>query len=105
MKSIIKTNSYNFSIILQKTKNDYIFEIVAICKIDKVKSNITNLNFIISELLEQFVSFENYENTIFVDKKTGGQVYYKAIKLFNDSKWIEMLIIELDDDRDAGEWS
>jgi hypothetical protein len=105
MKTIIKTPQYDFSIILKGIKNDYAFEITAICKRDKTKSGITNLNFIISELLESFVTFQDYETTIYIDRDAGSKIYHKAIKLFNDSRWLELLIVALDDDKDAGEWS
>ena len=105
VKTIIKTNLYLFSILLQEIKSNYAFEIVAICKKDKTKSSITNLNFIISELLEPFVTLEDYETTIQTDKNTGNQIYHEAIKLFNDNEWIKLLTIKLDDDRRAGEWS
>ena len=105
MKTKIKTNLYLFSIYLREIKGKFDFEIRAICMSDGTKSRITNLNFIISELLEPTVTLEGYETTIQLDKNTGNKIYFEAIQLFNDYEWIQQLFIELEDDRNAGEWS
>jgi hypothetical protein len=105
MIKIIKTNQYVFKILLEECKNNYYFEIIAFCKTDKTRSTITNLNLIISELIEPIIAFESYETTIQIDENVGNQLYNEAIKLFNDKDWIEWLNTKLEDDKLAGAWS
>ncbi len=89
---------------LTEEKNNCTFEIIAKCNIKKIKSKITNLNFMISQLIEPFIEFEDYESTINVNKNTGHKIYEEAIILFNDNRWMDKLYLELQDDRDVGEW-
>ncbi len=105
MKKIIKTDLYNFFILLEKFEDDCYFEIRAVCKRDKTKSSITNFNFIISELIASYIALESYETTILVDSITGNKIYDEAIQLFNDTDWMKWLYSALEDDRNAGEWS
>ena len=102
---MIKSSLYNFSLNLHKNKDNFSFEIVAFCNTDKTKSSITNLNFIISELIEPIIAFEDYETTLITDRDFGNKVYSEAVKLFNNSKWLNYLFDALEDDRIAGEWS
>jgi hypothetical protein len=104
MKTIIKTQPYNFVIELAEENNYYTFEIIAKCNVKKIKSRITNVNFIISQLISPFIKFEDYESTIDVNKRTGRKIYRDAITLFNDDRWMNKLYLELQDDREAGEW-
>jgi hypothetical protein len=105
MKITIKTQPYIFLIFLNEKKDNCTFEIIAYCNIEKTKSSITNLNFIISQLILSIIEFEDYESTIKVNKSIGYKIYEEALILFNDNEWINRLFLELQDDRDAGEWS
>jgi hypothetical protein len=105
MKKSIKTQLYNFTITLIASKSYSYFEINAFCNLEKAKSCITNLNFIISELIEPIVVFEDYETTVDVDKNIGIVIYNKALELFSDADWLNCLFVHLEDDRDAGQWS
>ncbi|OFY94013.1 MAG: hypothetical protein A3K10_18050 [Bacteroidetes bacterium RIFCSPLOWO2_12_FULL_31_6] len=105
MKSIIKTKPFNFSINLIEIENYCSFEIIAVSNNNKTKSSITNLNFIISELIEPIIAFENYESTIQINKNIGNGIYNNSIKLFNDSEWLNYLFNVLEDDITAGEWA
>lgn len=105
MKTIIKTKLYDFSIYLHEIENNSTFEIIAFCNSDKTKSSITNLNFIISELLQPITTIEDYESTIEIDKNIGNDIYNEAVMLFNDTDWLNYLFIKLEDDKNAGEWS
>ncbi len=104
MKKIIETKFYSFSINLIRNENIYHFEIIANCIFDNTKSSITNLNFIISEIIEPIIKFEDYESTIIVNKYDGIKIYNETIKLFNDTEWINYLEIKLQEDKEAGEW-
>ena len=104
MKKIVKTKLHIFSINLIESKTTCDFEIIAKCIADKTKSSITNLNFIISELLEPTIKIDDYETTITVNKKIGKEIYNESIVLFNDIEWLNLLEIALEDDKDAGEW-
>ena len=105
MQKKISTELYDFRILLECEQDNYSFELLAYDKVNKTKSNITNLNFIISELIEPIVLFEDYESTIEVNKYKGNKLYNKTIEYLNDKKWIDSLLNKLADDQLAGVWS
>ena len=104
MRKIIKTKSHTFSVTLRKNRTDFNFEIMANCVEDKTKSSITNLNFILSELIQPLIQIEDYESWIITNKQIGKQLYKDAIELFNDIEWLNYLEWKLEDDKKAGEW-
>ena len=104
MKKTVKAKSYLFSIHLREDRAMGHFEIIANCLADKTKSSITNLNFIIAELIEPIIKFDDYETVIIVDENIGKEIYDKSIELFNDLEWLNQLEIELEEDKSAGEW-
>ena len=99
MKKIITTKSHFFSVILKENKTDSCFEIVANCIADKIKSSITNLNFIVSELVQPLIQIEDYESWIIINKQIGKQLYKDEIELFNDIEWLNYLELNLKDDK------
>lgn len=105
MKFTVNTKPYNFSINLREIKNKCSFEIIAIDNNNKTKSTITNLNFIISELIQPIISFKDYESTIQINKNIGNEIYNTSIKLFNDAEWLHYLFNALEDDINAGKWT
>ena len=104
MKKTVKAKSYLFYIHLREDKAMGYFEIIANCIVDKTKSSITNLNFIIAEIIEPIIKFDDYETTIIVDKNIGREIYNKSIELFNDLEWLNQLERELEEDKSGGEW-
>ena len=105
MQKRISFKEYNFRIILEGEKDDYSFEIIAYDKVNNTKSSITNLNFIISELIEPITSNEDYESFIDVNKKKGKEMFNRTIEHFNDEKWFSHLIDKIEEDKLAGVWS
>ncbi len=105
MKLIVNTMLYSFSINLERINNMCLFEIIAINNSNNTKSSITNLNFIISELLGPIISFEDYESSIQINTNIGNKIYNKSVELFNDSNWLLCLFNALEDDIEAGAWS
>jgi len=107
MVNKIKTDKYTFSICLDEVIEPCIFEIKASCNITSKKSGITNLNIIISELIEPTINIAEVPDSFLqIDKSKGIALYNNAIDLFNDRYWLKHhLIPAIEDDRVAGEWS
>lgn len=99
------TEKHSFSIELKESNNKTYFEIIATDLIKNTKSSITNLNFIISELIEPIVQLKDYETLIVVNKNGGIKIFEEAIKLFKDTEWINLLELKLQEDKEIGGWS
>ncbi len=106
MKKIISGNKYDFKVILTRKQRGSLFEIQSLYKMDKSLSTITNVNVIISELLEPILKTNEFQDsTIIVDFKNGQKLFNTAVEFFNDKNWIGFLEGELDEDRREGGWN
>jgi hypothetical protein len=98
-------NRYDYIIVLTKIEKEYIFEILASYKKDKTKSTITNLNYILGELVESIIDKEPIDSWIvLLDKKKANKLFNKSVGFFHDKLFIHSLELHLDEDRDSGEW-
>jgi len=98
MEQQIEGNRYVFIVKLLHHK---FFEIIAIRKIDNKKSSITNLNKIISEIIEPVLDTTDIdEDFLYVtDFKVGKNIFERAINTLNDTDWVnKYLENELDED-------
>lgn len=101
----IFTDDYDFEIIAEGENNYYCFEIIAYDKTNKTKSYITNMNFILSEIIAPLVRLQDYETSVMVNKLKVEKLFNVSIECFNNLKWIKLLTEKLADDKLAGEWS
>jgi hypothetical protein len=75
------------------------------------KSAITNVNFIISELIEPVLSPDgedldiDYETTLIVTGLEGESLFAASVEAFSDANWVERLEACLDEDRHEGGWN
>lgn len=105
MKAIISGDRYKFLVILENYNGKYAFEILSIYKNTNQKSTITNLNFIISDIISSILEIPDIDTTIILSKTKGIRLFQKAISAFGDKFWIQYLEKELDIDRDIGGWN
>lgn len=105
MKEIIFGNRYDFTIELEKNNGNYSFEISSIYKKENKKSIITNVNFVISELISRVLHTADVETTILVSKNKGMRLFRKSLDAFKDELWVHYLESELDEDRNIGGWN
>ena len=97
MKQNIKGNEYDYIVRFE----DMIFEIIAIRKNDGKRSSITNLNTIISEIIEPVLNTTNIEETYLrvEDLQKGKSLFDSTIALFNDTYWVSKYLEKvLDED-------
>lgn len=105
MKTKIFGDGYKFLIELEKYGKKYSFEILSLYKKTNQKSAITNLNFIISELVYPIIKNSDIDSTIFLDEIKGVELFQKSVSTFKDKSWIKMLEKELDEDRNIDGWN
>jgi len=105
MEERVFGNRYDFIIKLEKCGKSYCFCILSLFKSEKRKSAITNLNFIISEIIDPILKKDLEESDLFIAKKQGQKLFDESVKLFRDKAWLYMLENELDEDRDLGGWN
>lgn len=105
MNELIDGNRYKYSIELEKVNNNYFFEILSQFKEQNRKSTITNVNFIISEIIFPIIGTSDLETTIVLNKKNGEKLFDTTISIFNVPDWIDRLEIALDEDREIGGWN
>jgi len=90
------------------TTNGY-FEIFAMHKTTSKQSSVTNLNIVISEILNPILETKNkdIESNIWITNHIKhGQLVKWATKCFKDKYWIINHLEEaFDDDRELGEWN
>lgn len=106
----MKTNKifgmrYDFEINLHECSKEYSFEILSHYKTTNQKSVITNLNFIISELIYPLMKTTDIDSTIFLNKQKGIKLFKKSFISFHDINWIKLLEEKLDEDRQFGGWN
>ena len=105
MKAKIFGDRYNFLIKFVKYGKKYSFEILCVYKKTNQKSMITNLNFIISELIFPVIKNSDIDTTILLNKMKGIVLFQKSISIFKDKSWIKLLEKKLDEDRNIGGWN
>ncbi len=105
MKKKIPGNRYDFIVKLQKIEKIHLFEILSVCKKDNKKSTITNLNFLISELIAPILNTNDIHSTLCVNKQQAEMLFSKSLNLFNDKILIKYLEKHLDVDRGYGGWN
>jgi hypothetical protein len=104
-KEYFTGNRYNFQVQIRKLKSDFLFEINSQHIESKQKSTITNLNFLVSELIQPILEVNIDETTILLDKNQGKRLFKKTISVFKNKSWILLLEENLDEDRNIGGWN
>jgi hypothetical protein len=104
LETNIETDRHTHSIILDANDSLCAFEIIARDKLNNTKSTITNINWILSELITPIIQLENYETTIYASKEVFSNLYSNAVDSFRDKEWITYLEKELEKDKKNGEW-
>lgn len=109
MKEKIVGRRYDFVIELEKNGNSNCFRILSMYKKEKQKSAITNLNFIISELicpvLEIDDELDNIDVDLVLNYKQGKKLFLDTVSAFRDEAWFGKLEIYLDEDKSLGGWN
>lgn len=105
MRTKIFGKRYEFIIELEQYNNAYYFEIFSLFKATSQKSSITNLNFIISELIFPVLGTTNVDTTVFLNKLHGVELFKKSISSFTNLYWVELLEKKLDEDRGYSGWN
>lgn len=105
MKANIFGDRYNFLIEFEKYGKKYSFEILCVHNQTNQKSVITNLNFIISELVFPVLKNSDTDTTILLNEMKGVALFRKSISIFKDKLWIKLLENKLDEDRNIGGWN
>jgi len=103
--SNILGSRYKYRIEYGKNNENCSFEIISCYLQENKKSFITNLNFIISEIIYPIYKASDIETTLIVSKILGDKLYRKAISCFRDEYWIRLLEKYLDEDRKIGGWN
>lgn len=105
MKAKILGYRYKFIVELEKNDNNYSFEILSSYNSTEQNSTITNVNFIISELIYDITQTNDIDTTIYLNKIDGVKLFRKSISSFKDKSWIKSLEKALDEDRNIGGWN
>lgn len=105
MKKEILGNRYRFLIELVNNKKENFFQILCLYKEENLKSTITNLNFIISELIFPVLKTSDIDSIISINKIEGEKLFIKSISTFKNQSWITELEKSLDEDREIGGWN
>lgn len=105
MKTKIIGKRYEFIVELEQDDKLISFEILSKHKVTDQKSTITNVNFIISELVFPIFETTEIDSTIFLNKQKGTKLFKEAMSSFKDTNWIELLEEKLDEDRCYGGWN
>ncbi len=101
----ISGNEYAYSIAILKEEKNYCFQILSQHKKSKRTSRITNLNFILSDIVSEIMNYEDVNDSwIDTNKKKAEKLFETATECFKNQKWIEQLEEALDEDRMCGEW-
>ncbi|MDR0303770.1 MAG: hypothetical protein LBH98_03240 [Chitinispirillales bacterium] len=95
MKKQISGKRYDYIIEL----SEGYFEVIAIRKQDKRRSAITNVNYIIGEIIEPILKTRDIPDTIIkVNKKDGLNLFSSAVDALNDEIWGRYLENQLYED-------
>lgn len=105
MKKIIITEKHMFNIELKECSDKSCFEIVATDLSNNTKSTITNLNFIISEIIEPILNLDDYDSTLFINHGIGKELFLSSTNSFSDKGWVKLLELKLQEDKEEGKWS
>lgn len=105
MKEKITGNDYSYIVKLNNEGKGSCFEILCQHKKSKRKSNICNLNFILSNIISPVIDYSKVEDSwITTSKKKVEKLFTIAMECFENKHWIEKLEDALDEDRICGEW-
>lgn len=105
MKKNITSTNYSFIIKLTDEGKRSCFEILCQHNKSTQKARITNLNFILSNIISQVMDDSKVEDSwVTTSKKRAKKLFSIAKECFEDKYWIEMLEYKLDEDRMCGEW-
>ncbi|HSW53453.1 MAG TPA: hypothetical protein VLH59_00065, partial [Ignavibacteriaceae bacterium] len=91
MKTKILGYRYKFIVELEKKDNNYSFEILSSYNSTQQNSTITNVNFIISELIYDITQTTDIDTTLYINKIDGVKLFRKSVSFFNDKSWIKSL--------------
>ena len=105
MRKRVEGNRYNFIIELEKYGRRNSFHILSLFKENGQKSTITNVNYIISELIFPVLKSSDIDSIVFLNKKQGEKLFMETVSAFNDKLWIKELENHLDEDRGIGGWN
>ncbi len=105
MRTKIFSNRYEFLIELQQYNDEYYFEIFSLYKVTNQKSIVTNLNFIMSELVFPVLETTDIDTTISLNRTRGIKLFQESVLSFRNKYWIKLLEEKLDEDRNYGGWN
>jgi hypothetical protein len=103
-KEYIKGNHYNFQIQVEELESEYLFEINSKHIATNGKSTITNLNFLISELIQPVLNIGLEDTVLLLNEAQTKKLLKKTISSFKNKSWLKMLEENLNEDRNAGGW-
>ena len=101
----INGNDYNFKILVEKYESEYLFEIKSKHIATNGKSAITNVNFIISELIQPILNIDVDDTVLSLNEIQSKKLFKKAISSFKNKSWLNALEEALNEDRNAGVWN
>ena len=105
MRYKLFSENYKFIIALERYEMGYSFEILSLYKTTGQKSVITNLNFIISELISPILEAPVVNSTIFLNLAEGIKLFQETVFTFTNERWMKLLEKYLDEDRNYGGWN
>lgn len=109
MKEKIVGRRYDFIVELEKNGISNCFRILSMYKKEKRKSAITNLNFVISELIYPVLKIDgeldNIDVELLLSYKQGKKLFLDTVNAFRDETWLDKLESYLDEDRSLGGWN
>lgn len=105
MKKKISGNRYSFLIKLVNSEKESFFQIMCLYKKESLKSTITNLNFIISELISPVLKTSDIDCILSLNKIKAEKLFFKSVSSFKNQSWIAELEKSLDEDRTLGGWN
>ena len=105
MKKKFSGNRYKYSIEFVNNENEYYFQILCLYKKWNLKSTITNLNFIISELISPILGISDITNILSLKKIEAKKLISLSKLSFNNRAWVVALENSLDEDRALGGWN
>ncbi|MEK6616739.1 MAG: hypothetical protein AABZ32_11640 [Bacteroidota bacterium] len=106
MQEKITSKNYSYIIKLTNEGKRSCFEILCQDKVLKRKSSITNLNFILSNIISLEIDDSKVEDSwITTSKKKAEKLFVIAMECFENKYWIEKLEHELDEDISLGGWN
>ncbi len=105
MRKKIVSNRYSFLIELANGEKENFFQILCLCKKENSKSAITNLNFIISELLSPTINNTDIDSILRINIIEGAKLFERAVTSFKNKSWVTALEKSLDEDRTLGGWN